>query len=393
MSCLYVQYIPTVGPQGPTGPTGPTNAGTGMASGFTGPTGPTGIQGNTGASGNSIIGPTGIQGPTGMQGNIGQTGTQGNTGPTGIQGPTGSPGTIDPLAYTFFVAKNGNDLTGNGSVSAPFLTIQAGIDAAYAVASHSSPVTIRPVVWVMAGTYTENNILKANVLIKGQGFNNTRVTGTWTLDATFTPAGDFRSGFEGMILNNIVADFAALTSNEGKLTILNCRLAGSLTVTAFSTINQLFISGGEISGPVNITGVNTTFNGVYAQNGSIWTYNQGAGAANTFFISGSSFERIVSNSLVGSTNVHLMTNAARITVGTSITLNGPGANLYVSTNSVSNLTPIVYAGGATSAQVLLLDNAIGLAYTPTNLVDWSGITPTSVSDALDRIAAKITPIP
>jgi len=34
-----------------------------------------------------------------------------------------------------------------------------------------------------------------------------------------------------------------------------------------------------------------------------------------------------------------------------------------------------------------------LNYSPANLADWSGIPPTSVSDALDRIAAKITPIP
>lgn len=34
-----------------------------------------------------------------------------------------------------------------------------------------------------------------------------------------------------------------------------------------------------------------------------------------------------------------------------------------------------------------------LNYAPANLADWSGIPPTSVSDALDRIAAKITPIP
>lgn len=32
-------------------------------------------------------------------------------------------------------------------------------------------------------------------------------------------------------------------------------------------------------------------------------------------------------------------------------------------------------------------------YTPANLADWSGTAPTSLADALDRIAAALTPIP
>lgn len=354
-------YIPIVGPQGPTGPTGA-------------------IQNS------NLTGPTGSQGPTGQNG-------QGQTGPTGSIGPTGQGGNIIPIANTFYVAINGNDITGDGSISAPFLTIQRGIDAAYAVASHSSPVTNRPVVMVMAGTYTANNVLKANVLVKGQGFNNTRVTGTWTIDATFSPAGDFRSGWEGMILNTITADFAAFTSNEGKLTILNCRLAGNVTVTAFSTINQLFITNSETSGIVTLNGLNTTFNGVYGQNGSIWNANWSLGGANSFIASGSSYERVVVNGVGGTSVAVLLDNVAHIMMGTSLTLNGPGAIVYVSTNSITDLNAIVYAGGALSTQLNLLNNAIGLAYTPNNLVDWSGTAPTSVSDALDRIAAKITPIP
>jgi hypothetical protein len=315
-------------------------------------------------------------------------------GPTGPTGAAGIGGDIVPIANTFYVAINGDDITGNGSISKPFLTIQRGIDAAYAVASQSSPVTNRPVVMVMAGTYTANNVLKANVLVKGQGFNNTRVTGSWTIDATFSPAGDFRSGWEGMILSTITADFAALASNEGKLTILNCRLAGNITITAFSTINQFFVTNSETSGiMVTLNGLNTTFNGVYSQNGAIWNVNWSPGGANIFIASGSSYETVVINGVGGTSTAVLLDNAARIMMGTSLTLNGTGALAYVSTNSVTNLNAISYLGGATSAQLNLLNNSIGLAYTPTNLVDWSNLAPTSVSDALDRIAAKITPIP
>jgi hypothetical protein len=39
------------------------------------------------------------------------------------------------------------------------------------------------------------------------------------------------------------------------------------------------------------------------------------------------------------------------------------------------------------------DQAIAIGYSPATLANWSGTAPTSVANALDRIAAKITPIP
>jgi hypothetical protein len=40
-----------------------------------------------------------------------------------------------------------------------------------------------------------------------------------------------------------------------------------------------------------------------------------------------------------------------------------------------------------------LDQAVHMQYQPAILANWSGVQPTSVADALDRIAAKIGPIP
>jgi hypothetical protein len=47
--------------------------------------------------------------------------------------------------------------------------------------------------------------------------------------------------------------------------------------------------------------------------------------------------------------------------------------------------------GATTE--ILTDQAPEVGYTPAVLVDWSGVSPLTVAHALDRIAAKITPIP
>src|SRR5438477_7054556 len=81
--------------------------------------GPRGKKGHRGHRGR-----TGTTGPTGATGAIGITGATGTTGATGITGATGATGSGEgsctPLANTVFVAKNGDDITGDGSVCNPF---------------------------------------------------------------------------------------------------------------------------------------------------------------------------------------------------------------------------------------------------------------------------------
>lgn len=47
----------------------------------------------------------------------------------------------------------------------------------------------------------------------------------------------------------------------------------------------------------------------------------------------------------------------------------------------------------TTLTINLIADAIRMTYTPAVLANWSGVAPTSIANALDRIAAKITPIP
>lgn len=297
----------------------------------------------------------------------------------------------DPLEYIFYVAMNGDDTTGTGSVCKPFLTIQKGIDAAYAVASHVSPVTTRPEVYVMPGTYTDNVVLKANVAVRGMGINHTRAIGSWTIDSTFTtpPSNDARSSLFDMLMGNITADFAAVNSSEGKLSITGCRLSGNMIFTSAGSINQLVIFGGEIFGNYTQTGMNATLSGVLVQNTPTFTLNGSATGANVLTVSGGSFgTNVILNGSSFNITAILMGNTKP---GTTITLNGTGATLSA---SVGSFPPsIVYSGGASSSQVSLLSAANGLAYIPADVTKWNNIAPTSVSDALDRIASLLVNIP
>jgi hypothetical protein len=64
--------------------------------------------------------------------------------------------------------------------------------------------------------------------------------------------------------------------------------------------------------------------------------------------------------------------------------------LFLNDSSSSPPTFTLIAGSIT---LIALDAAVNMAYTATTVANWSGTNPTSVGNALDRIAAHITPIP
>lgn len=307
-----------------------------------------------------------------------------------ISATGGAP--CDPLQFVYYIAMNGDDATGTGSACAPYLTIQRGIDEAYAMSSMMSPTLTRPVVWVMPGTYNENPVLKANVLVRGLGYNDSRVMGNWTIDSTFTtpPSNDSRSGWADIgIFGTITADFSAVNSNEGKLFIYGCRLAGAINVTAFSAINQCLIYGGELFASFTQTGMVVQFNSVTFQGNPTITMNWSAAGGNTLVQSGGSRGNLVLNGVSGPVTAVLSGN---VNSGASLTINGVNAQVVSGASALPLVGLITFGGGATASQITRINDAYGLAYTPLVLGDWSGVAPTSVANALDRIAAQISPI-
>jgi hypothetical protein len=83
---------------------------------------------------------------------------------------------------TSYVAKNGNDIYGNGSFGNPYLSIQKAINS-ITNASNSNKYTIL----VKPGEYAEDLTLKPYVCLKGESKETTKVTGTHT--CTFSTGG------------------------------------------------------------------------------------------------------------------------------------------------------------------------------------------------------------
>lgn len=154
-----------------------------------------------------------------------------------------------------FVTKGGSDVTGDGSLSKPYATVSAAL-ASITTATPSARWAIR----VAPGEYTEAGpiALKANVFIIGSGRRSTRLTSTggWTLGASFTPAGDHRSGMTDVSLSGACTfNFSTVSSNEGKLYFDTCIFVSSVTITGFSSINQGEILDSNFFGSLTLSGV------------------------------------------------------------------------------------------------------------------------------------------
>lgn len=168
--------------------------------------------------------------------------------------PVGSGGTV-AIASERWVTTDGNDITGDGSLSAPYATIAAAM-ASITTASPSNRWAIR----IASGTFTEAApiALKPNVYLIGEDRNATRITApSVTLDGSFAASGDNRSGFANMTLTGACNfDFSAVSSIEGKIYANNVNFSSAVTFFGFNAINQTIIFNCIFFGAFTSSGVN-----------------------------------------------------------------------------------------------------------------------------------------
>ena len=142
---------------------------------------------------------------------------------------------ITPSTIAFdqevYVAKNGDDLTADGSLGKPFLTVQS----AMASITDASP-TKRYVIKVQAGTYVETGDfdLKANIYIAGTDhvFATRIQANSFRMASDFSGTADNRSGFANCtLIGPCNFDWSAVTSGAGKLYFNNCSFNSAMTLT------------------------------------------------------------------------------------------------------------------------------------------------------------------
>ena len=333
------------------------------------------INGGTGSGG---AGRTGATGPTG---NTGATGPAGNTGATG---PTGSISSNPPtVTQMIYVEKGGSDVTGDGTIGNPFLTVTH----AMSTITDSSP-TKRYGIIVGVGRFDEAALtITANVFIVGQGPLLTRISTTGlTLGNGWNPGfnSDDRSGFENLTIagSPIVIDFTSVGlpqgAQSGKFYIYESWINPAITFTGNYSINQAIVQNSRFFDTVTVNdlffeGDWSNFQAVVGngtnpanQNSSINFFNSTTTGLTITTIAGVPFP----GNGFGSSNIG------------SLNANGAGAIITGSVDFFPIRSLITLTGGATIAY---LNDANGLGYTPTNPANWL-VVPTNVQQALDDLA-------
>lgn len=354
------------GATGPTGFTGASGAATNTgATGFTGPTGPTGYTGPAGSATN-----TGATGPAGTGGN----GSQFDLGDAnGFAGLAGVATTVTSAGLTIETGNFGETTFTDSAPPATFVTgADTGVAAPYSTALTDAAALYAILIALPGTAITTPATLETNNL-SGLG------------------AGVFAPGvYTTASAINMSAASSITLQGDGDYVFVST--GGAITFGATDTI--ILTAGAK---PSRI---------FFVANNGITT-----GTTNTLF--GNFMSGAASDIVIGSTNtiegrllskrdITLDGTASSITLPADSTVAGPtGATgpsgAATSTGATGYTGPTGYTGvtgytGPTGPTGYTGNSDATGSYTPAVTGDWTGVDPTTVGDALDRIAAALGPI-
>jgi hypothetical protein len=338
-----------------------------------------------------------------------------SSNPSSVNNPAGLQFIIDlyfaegccieppPIAtQVVYVNKAGNDATADGSECNPFLTVTA----AMASITDASP-TKRYAISIGPGSYTEPLIhLKANVQLVGTSSLLTRLSIPFDLnDPSWSESGfqnDNRSGFMDLILLSGPLDFnfAAASSFSGKLFFVSVDISPSPTFTALTTsVNQVTIRDSRLSSGYTQNGINMIMFSSFVSGGNITINSQATTDTQVNLVGGGINGNVIINVQSGHIPIDPL-NLTSFAITENIFNPFPNSGRLV-VNGVNNVTTRVRAtvdsipirsrvtlvGSNTS--LVRVDDAFGLAYTPTVPTDYDPPIPTTTQEALDQLAARI----
>jgi hypothetical protein len=292
------------------------------------------------------------------------------------------PPPLPAAAFEVYVNKGGNDITGNGSILQPYQTVSYAMSQV-TFAGFGFPV----VIFVGPGIYNEVNLpIKANVFISGSGKESTTldISGSMTLGSGWSPALQDQSGFYYLEINGAGVfnlDFTSVASTQGSLLFCDCvlELGNPLNVTGNAggvNVNQVTFANTVV---VNNTVCNDLFVVVlnsFMPNPNSLTVN------NTIPLLCIITNSYVNNLAVTVAALMTLTLLAANSTCQLLNANGP-INIQCSTDFLPIHANVTLAGGA---NIIYLNDAYAMGYTPTTPVNWP-VVPVNVQQALDNLGA------
>lgn len=379
---------------------------------LTGPTGPTGVKGIDGASGPA--------GQTGQQGLVGPTGGLGGLGGTGPTGPSNSStGTTATPGNVFYVNQvQTGPYTPNGSVLAPFVHIMDAVNQI--IANNNS--TISYLIWVAPGQYPEditlNSLAIGNIAFVAQsgtsGSNANDALDLTTITGNITSTSN-NTNIHGMIFQgfdltgniNLTGDtagtsfgiygimFSQVTLYTNAAVGLNLQNVGQVIFDDCGTAIQ--------SGASAVNVQNVAFFGIYHTffNLGPMSITTNAGANKPSGFGATSVQVAFGNALdtpltidAGST-LTLRYSRLPNTLNNSGTLTSVNCVFQSVVTNSGTWNSNADAFNATFVNTGTMNNNSTLYstfhYTPAVPANWV-VVPTTVQQALDRLAAKVGPV-
>jgi hypothetical protein len=165
------------------------------------------------------------------------------------------------LANTFYVAKNGNDTSGDGSAQNPYLTVQKALSM---MTSTRNAIIVNPGVYTETLAFTNDGMVYLDL-------RSANIVGdvTWNCNpatnyqAKFIIEGhDLRSGYVGYLSNvidgNVIVNNAAALSRYAAIHMINTGIRGNVTYTGpgggGAKIHHLFMVNSFWTGTLSTTG-------------------------------------------------------------------------------------------------------------------------------------------
>lgn len=294
---------------------------------------------------------------------------------------TGGGGLLPAVDQIVYVQRGGNDVTGNGSISAPYATI-----------THAM-ATITDALWekrymidLGPGNWSDSFSWKAWVFLRGSTAGATRLTGvidindpSWGVPGSHS---DERAGAQDVAFTGtLTLNFTLQTSNFGKFFFWNCNMNNTLVITAQNPINQVIIQEGLWFGGITTDGGQLVLNGVSGQSGNI-TLNSSTTALTFSTYGGAQNGNLSLNYTLGPGITAILFDTP---INGNVSVSGAAAALSATNSSLPIQANISIAGGGSLTR---LTDAFSLAYTPAVPAQWAG-NPTSLQNAIDRMAALL----
>jgi len=332
-----------------------------------------------------------------------------------IKGPPGS-GCIPPLpniTRIIYVNQGGNDSTADGSLCKPYLTItaaMASITTAIAPSPDPNNLTKRYEINIGPGQYNEGQLgLKANVQLVGESILLTRLNIPFILDPSDVNWNDLnfskdpRSGFVQLtLLQPLNLNFRIVQSVSGKLFFDSVTTGGNSTLilTALSTsVNQVNIRNSQLGAGYTQNGINMNIFSSFVSGGNIVINSQVDTDTQVNLVGGGINGNIIINVQSGHIPIDPL-NLTSFAIAENIFNPFPNSGQLI-INGVNNVSTRVRATVdsipirqrviivGTSTSLIRVDDSNGLAYTPINSANWNSPSPTTVQEALDRLASRV----